>query len=90
MPTEVPSCDHGPRIFREGDGPKGHWTAHFCSEPKGSPQCAPIWGKKDAPTAPSQAPSGPSEATLLLQSIDSKLAVVVELLRDLSTRDIKF
>lgn len=86
---ETPACDHGPRVFREGNGPKGHWTAYFCPEPKGSPQCAPIWGKKGA-EATQTPPASQNAATSLLEAIDAKLAVVVELLRDLSTRDIKF
>lgn len=80
-------CKHGKRVRREGTSAKGPWVAHFCSQPKdSSDQCAPIWGDTEdtRPATPSSA------ATDLLSSIDSKLTVVVELLRDLSTRDIKF
>lgn len=80
-----PQCAHGERTFREGDGPKGHWKAWFCPTPKGTPdQCSPEWVKGDS-KAP--APTAPNQATELLSSIDSKLTIVVELLREISLKD---
>lgn len=39
-----PSCQHGQRVGREGNGAKGPWRAYFCPTPKGTPdQCDPIW-----------------------------------------------
>lgn len=39
-----PSCQHGQRIGREGNGAKGPWRAFFCPTPKGTPdQCDPQW-----------------------------------------------
>lgn len=82
-----PTCAHGERKYVTGTSAKGPWAAYMCPTPKGTPdQCAPVW-TKDAP--PAQPPAS-SAATELLSSIDSKLTIVVELLRDLSTRDIKF
>ena len=44
-----PSCQHGQRVGREGNGAKGPWRAFFCSAPKGDPsQCDPVWiNRKD-------------------------------------------
>lgn len=42
----APTCQHGERVFREGDGAKGHWRAWFCPTPKNTPgQCSPQWIK---------------------------------------------
>jgi hypothetical protein len=39
-----PSCQHGQRVGREGNGAKGPWRAYFCPTPKGTPdQCDPMW-----------------------------------------------
>jgi len=45
-----PTCQHGPRVGREGNGAKGPWRAYFCSTPKGTPdQCDPMWvDRKDS------------------------------------------
>lgn len=40
----APTCAHGARTFRTGQGKKGTWTAWFCPQPKGAPQCEAIWG----------------------------------------------
>ena len=44
-----PSCQHGQRIGREGNGAKGPWRAYFCPTPRDTPgQCDPIWiNRKD-------------------------------------------
>jgi hypothetical protein len=39
-----PECRHGARTHRTGEGKKGTWSAWFCSQPKGSDQCDPLWG----------------------------------------------
>lgn len=46
-PGNGPSCAHGAMTFREGQGAKGKWTAHFCPQPKGAAdQCKPVWGDR--------------------------------------------
>lgn len=83
----TPSCDHGDRVYREGTGKTGKpYKAWFCPQPKGEPQCAVEWAT-NTPTASPSPSSGPSEATRLLESIDSKLAVLIELARENSLKD---
>lgn len=44
----APSCQHGPRTFREGVGKNGPWAAYFCPTPQGTPdQCKALWRQKD-------------------------------------------
>lgn len=39
-----PSCPHGQRVYRTGQGAKGPWQAYFCPTPKGTPgQCEAQW-----------------------------------------------
>lgn len=39
-----PTCDHGARVFRTGTKKNGQaWTAWFCPQPKGAPQCDVEW-----------------------------------------------
>lgn len=46
----VPSCQHGPRSARGGQGAKGPWRAWMCPSPKGTPgQCEPQWVRKGTP-----------------------------------------
>lgn len=42
----APTCAHGPRTFRSGQGKKGPWSAWFCPLPsdRKSEQCEAIWG----------------------------------------------
>lgn len=36
------TCQHGPMVFREGNGAKGPWKGFFCPTAKGTPgQCQP-------------------------------------------------
>lgn len=44
----APTCQHGPRTFREGAGKNGPWAAYFCPTPQGTPdQCKALWRQKD-------------------------------------------
>lgn len=46
----TPSCQHGPRTARGGNGAKGPWRAWMCPTPKGTPgQCEPLWVRKGTP-----------------------------------------
>lgn len=46
----TPSCQHGPKTARSGNGAKGPWRAWMCPAPKGTPgQCEPIWVRKGTP-----------------------------------------
>ncbi len=39
------SCEHGPRVMRQGNKNGRNWTAYFCPLPQDTPgACAPIWG----------------------------------------------
>lgn len=39
-----PTCKHGTRIFKQGNGAKGPWQAWMCPTPKDTPdQCKPDW-----------------------------------------------
>jgi hypothetical protein len=41
----APVCKHGQMTFRDGQGKRGYWSAHFCPTAKGTPdQCEPVWG----------------------------------------------
>lgn len=49
-PQAGPSCQHGPRTARKGNGSKGEWRAWMCPTPKGTPgQCEPEWVRKGSP-----------------------------------------
>lgn len=42
-----PSCKHGERVHRSGQGAKGPWEAYFCPTEKGTiGQCDPLWKDK--------------------------------------------
>lgn len=40
----APSCQHGPKEFKEGVSAKGPWKGWFCQGPKGE-KCSPQWVK---------------------------------------------
>lgn len=43
-PTGIYTCAHGKRTRYEGKGAKGPYVAHFCPQPKGSPdQCKAVF-----------------------------------------------
>lgn len=45
--TPAPSCKHGTRKHKAGQGGKGPWQAWMCPSAKGTPdQCEPIWIKR--------------------------------------------
>jgi hypothetical protein len=39
----VPSCNHGPRIWRSGQKNGKAWGVYGCSEKVKANQCAPFW-----------------------------------------------
>lgn len=42
----VPTCMHGTKLYKTGNGAKGVWQAWMCPTPKGTPgQCPPEWVK---------------------------------------------
>jgi hypothetical protein len=44
--ADGPVCQHGPRVYKNGQSAKGPWAAWMCSQPKGSPgACSPEWVK---------------------------------------------
>ena len=46
----VPSCQHGARVAKAGNGAKGPWKAWMCPSPKGDPsQCQPQWVTRGTP-----------------------------------------
>lgn len=48
--TPSPSCKHGTRKHKGGQGAKGPWQAWMCPSAKGTPdQCEPIWIKRGEP-----------------------------------------
>ena len=50
---QAPTCHHGVRTHRTGEGSRGEWAAWFCPSPKGTPdQCDPIWSRDAAYVAP--------------------------------------
>jgi len=45
--TPTPSCHHGTKTAKKGNGAKGEWRAWMCPAPKGTPdQCSPAWVTK--------------------------------------------
>lgn len=45
----TPTCIHGPRNAKSGNGAKGEWKAWMCPTPKGTPnQCQPVWVQKNS------------------------------------------
>lgn len=80
------TCEHGPRIYREGTGKTGKpFKAYFCPQPKGEPQCAVEWAT-DAPGGKQTPSTAPNQATELLASIDAKLGDILTLLRESKTK----
>jgi hypothetical protein len=48
--TPSPSCKHGTRKHKGGQGAKGPWQAWMCPSAKGTPdQCEPLWIKRGEP-----------------------------------------
>lgn len=46
----TPSCAHGSRVPRKGNGAKGEWRGWMCPTSKGTPdQCAVQWVKQGSP-----------------------------------------
>jgi len=41
--TQLRTCAHGKREYKEGYGKKGKWGAYFCPEKNKSQQCDPDW-----------------------------------------------
>lgn len=37
------TCAHGPMTHRTGQNARGAWQGYFCPEPKGAPQCDPVF-----------------------------------------------
>lgn len=45
--SSAPSCHHGTKTAKKGNGAKGEWRAWMCPAPKGTPdQCSPAWVTK--------------------------------------------
>jgi hypothetical protein len=45
-----PTCKHGVKKHKTGNGAKGEWQAWMCPSPKGTPdQCTPDWIRKGEP-----------------------------------------
>lgn len=43
-PTQIPTCKHGDRVWKEGTKKDGSaWGGYMCSQPKGDDQCQPFW-----------------------------------------------
>jgi len=43
-PTQMPTCKHGDRIWKEGTKKNGDaWGGYMCPQPKGDDQCQPFW-----------------------------------------------
>lgn len=43
----APTCHHGPKKHKSGQGAKGPWQAWMCPSAKGTPdQCQPMWIKR--------------------------------------------
>ena len=43
-PTQMPTCKHGDRVWKEGTKKNGDaWGGYMCSQPKGDDQCQPFW-----------------------------------------------
>jgi hypothetical protein len=44
--SDGPVCQHGPRVYKNGQSAKGPWSAWMCSLPKGTMgACPPEWVK---------------------------------------------
>lgn len=42
--NSAPTCQHGTKVYKTGNGRKGQWKAWMCPSPKGTPdQCPPEW-----------------------------------------------
>jgi hypothetical protein len=42
--TSAPTCSHGTKTAKKGNGAKGEWRAWMCPAPKGTAdQCQPAW-----------------------------------------------
>lgn len=45
--SSAPSCHHGTKTAKKGNGAKGEWRAWMCPAPKGTAdQCSPAWVTK--------------------------------------------
>lgn len=45
--SSAPTCSHGVKSAKKGNGAKGEWRAWMCPAPKGTPdQCSPAWVAK--------------------------------------------
>ncbi len=45
-PPNVPSCNHGPRVWKTGTSSKGAWKAWMCGAQQNDPtKCSPEWVK---------------------------------------------
>ena len=43
-PTQIPTCKHGDRVWKEGTKKNGDaWGGYMCPQPKGDDQCQPSW-----------------------------------------------
>lgn len=43
-PTQMPTCKHGDRVWKEGTKKDGSaWGGYMCPQPKGDDQCQPSW-----------------------------------------------
>jgi hypothetical protein len=43
-PTQMPTCKHGDRVWKEGTKKNGDaWGGYMCPQPKGDDQCQPSW-----------------------------------------------
>jgi hypothetical protein len=43
-PTQMPTCKHGDRVWKEGTKKNGDaWGGYMCPQPKGDDQCQPFW-----------------------------------------------
>jgi hypothetical protein len=42
--TQMPTCKHGDRVWKEGTKKNGDaWGGYMCPQPKGDDQCQPSW-----------------------------------------------
>jgi len=42
--TQIPTCKHGDRVWKEGTKKDGSaWGGYMCPQPKGDDQCQPFW-----------------------------------------------
>lgn len=48
--SSTPTCHHGTKVAKKGNGAKGEWRGWMCPAPKGTPdQCTPQWVAKASP-----------------------------------------